>query len=110
MCFGGIYGLSLAYKVIFQRPVEPLPQTTGYSTVSFPIVLTKSETDAFHEVCKSRKYSVTPVVNSILVLADVETALWVAVQGGIDKFNEMRNVFESADLFAIPTNSINLVS
>jgi hypothetical protein len=56
------------------------------------------------------KSNVTPVVNAILVLADVETALWVGRQGGMDKFNEVKNMFDTADLFHIPINAVDRVS
>jgi hypothetical protein len=61
-------------------------------------------------MCKSQKYNVTPVVNAILVLADVETTLRMGLYGGKDKFNEVKQMFESSDLFAIPINAMDRVS
>jgi hypothetical protein len=64
----------------------------------------------FHKECKAHNSNVTPVVNALLVLADVETALWASRQGGKDKFNEVKQMFETADLFHIPINAIDRVS
>ena len=55
------------------------------------------------------KYNVTPVVNAILVLADVETALWWGCRGGEEKFNVVKQMFETADLFPIPINAVDRV-
>src|ERR1700727_1021145 len=92
------------------RPVDPIPQTSKHSTLSYAIVLTRAETEAFHKKCKAHKSNVTPVVNSILVLADVETALWWGRRQGKDKFNVVKKMFETADLFPIPVNGMDRVS
>jgi len=92
---------------LFMRPVDPIPQTSKHSTLSYAIVLTDAETQAFHKKCKAHKSNVTPVVNSILVLADVETTLWWGRRQGKEKFNVVKQMFETADLFPIPINAMD---
>jgi hypothetical protein len=95
------------------RPIELIPQTSAspkYSTFSYPLVLTRAETEAFHKKCKAHKSNVTPVVNAILVLADVETTLWWGRHQGKDKFNVVKQMFETADVFPIPINGMDRVS
>jgi hypothetical protein len=50
------------------------------------------------------------VVNAILVLADVETTLWWGHRRGKDKFDVVKQMFETADLFPIGINAVNRVS
>jgi hypothetical protein len=92
------------------RPIELVPQTSKYTTLSHPIELNRAETKAFHKECKAHKSNVTPVVNAMLVLADVETTLWWGLQRGGDKFNAVKQMFETADLFPIPMNGMDRVS
>jgi hypothetical protein len=95
------------------RPVELVSETSTspqYSTLSYPIVLTKAETAAFHKECKRHKSNVTPVVNAILVLADVETTLWWGLHRGQEKFNVVKQMFETAEQFPIPINGMDRVS
>jgi hypothetical protein len=51
--------------------------------------------------CKAHKSNVTPVINSILVLAEVETTLWWGYRQGQDKFDVVKRMFDTADLFPI---------
>jgi hypothetical protein len=98
---------------LFVRPVELVSQTSTspqYSTLSFPIILNRADTAAFHKECKRHKFNVTPVVNAILVLADVETTLWWGLHGGQEKFNLVKEMYETADLFPIPINGMDRVS
>jgi hypothetical protein len=92
---------------LFMRPVDPIPQTSKHSTLSYAIVLTRAETEAFHKKCKAHKSNVTPVVNSLLVLADVETTLWWGRRQGKEKFNVVKQMFETADVFPIPINGMD---
>jgi hypothetical protein len=95
------------------RPIELIPQTSAspkYSTFSYPLVLTRAETEAFHKKCKAHKSNVTPVVNAILVLADVETTLWQARHQGGAKFNVVKQMFETTDEYPFPANSMDRVS
>ena len=75
-----------------------------------PIILNRAETEAFHKECKAHQSNVTPVVNSLLVLADVETSLWWAHRQGVEQFNAVKNMFETADLFPVPLNGMDRVS
>jgi hypothetical protein len=95
------------------RPVELVSQTSTspqYSTLSFPIILNRADTAAFHKECKKHKCNVTPVVNAILVLADVETTMWWGLRSGQEKFNVVKEMFETADLFPVPINGMDRVS
>ena len=95
------------------RPVELVsqsPTSPAHTTLSFPIILNRADTAAFHKECKRHKSNVTPVVNAILVLADVETTLWWGLQRGQEKFGVVKEMFESADYFPIPINGMDRVS
>ena len=92
------------------RPVKLIPHTSGYTTLAFPLVLTKAETEAFHKACKMYNRNTTPVITSILLLSDVETTLWWGRQEGPDKFDVVKNMFETADKYFIPINGMDRVS
>ncbi|KAF7968138.1 hypothetical protein HWV62_31760 [Athelia sp. TMB] len=94
---------------LFCRPAYPahLPASTSHSTVNHSITLSAAQTQAFRANCKAQGYLVTPVVNAILVLADVETALRVGTRKGAEAFKEVYQSFQQSQGFSIPANGAN---
>jgi hypothetical protein len=48
-------------------------------------------------------------VNSILILAEIETTLRLGFNAGKDDFDEVKQVLESADIFPIGFNAVDRV-
>ncbi|KZP30497.1 hypothetical protein FIBSPDRAFT_884044 [Athelia psychrophila] len=94
----------------FHRPVYSKDPThsTSHTTLSHPVKLTAVQTQAFRDNCKAHGFTVTPALNAILVLADVETALKTGKRKGTDALREVHQSFlPSADGFFIPVNGVN---
>jgi len=100
------------------RPIELIPPTSptsptapAHTTLSYPIILSKASTASFHKACKKHKSNITPVINAILVLADVETTLWWGLRSGgqEEKFGVVKEMFESSEYFPIPINGMDRV-
>ncbi|KAF5374193.1 hypothetical protein D9758_004592 [Tetrapyrgos nigripes] len=68
------------------------------------IVLTKEQTEAFNLACKRHRCSITAAINSIFLLADLETELRCAADSKGDDWDQLLDSFHQADLFSLPFN------
>lgn len=79
---------------------------SGFDTRRFSITLDLAQTSAFYAACKSKKRTLTPVINALLILAEVETAIRLSGQ----HYGESRRDLELADVFPITVNVVDRVS
>jgi len=85
--------------------VHPLIETPNWETVrsrQTDIKLSRKETSELHSICKSRKVTVTSLLNSLCILADVHTALQIPRdQAGL---HTVHKDFESAEAYVVQNN------
>ncbi|KAF8904751.1 hypothetical protein CPB84DRAFT_1745765 [Gymnopilus junonius] len=87
----------------FLRPLIESTQWEGLPSKQAEIMLSQAETSAFHAVCKKHGTHVTAVLNSIHIIADVETALRVAANTS-SKSSEVYEAFHKSDVYPVFTN------
>jgi hypothetical protein len=59
--------------------------------------------------CKRHKASLTAVINSILVLAEIETILQVAADASVDEFAKIIESFRTSQVFTVAVNIADMV-
>lgn len=101
----------ISLQNFFFRPVysKDLSDSAAHGAVSHQITLTAAQTQAFRANCKAHGFTVTPVVTTLSVLAEIETALTVGVRKGPEAFKEVHESFMNSDGFFIPVNAGNRV-
>jgi hypothetical protein len=60
--------------------------------------------------CKKYKTSLTAVINSILVLAEVETILQLAADAPTDEYAKIIESFRTSEVFTMSVNIADMVS
>lgn len=73
------------------------------------IGLTREETIAFYNACKKNRRAVSAVVNAILIIADVDTALRLGAIAGADELENIKQIVEASESFPVAINAADRV-
>ncbi|KAF5367427.1 hypothetical protein D9758_003671 [Tetrapyrgos nigripes] len=73
------------------------------------IVLTKEQTDAFNLACKQHRCSITAAINSVFILADIETELRIAADAKGEVWERVLESFHQSEFFTVAVNVSDLV-
>jgi hypothetical protein len=81
-----------------------------HENVTSLLKLTREETAAYRTACKKRGRTATHLMNALLVLAELETALrWAIVHGGEDILAQTAGAYEQATHILFAFTFINQV-
>ncbi|KAK7454654.1 hypothetical protein VKT23_011407 [Stygiomarasmius scandens] len=72
------------------------------------IVLTKEQTAAFNQACKRYRCSITAAINSVFILADIETDLRCAASAEGKVWEEILDSFNQSAFFTVMVNVSDL--
>ncbi|KAF5338159.1 hypothetical protein D9758_014708 [Tetrapyrgos nigripes] len=99
-----------AEPVQFQRFLRKEREVAGPDEISHSIRLSPEQTKAVMVNCKKYRASLTAVVNSILVLAEIETSLQLAADASPDEYARIIESFRTSDVFTLGVNIADMRS
>ncbi|KAF5371612.1 hypothetical protein D9758_003491 [Tetrapyrgos nigripes] len=94
----------------FQRIPLQECQVAGSDEIYQLVCLSVEETKAVLTNCKRYKASLTAVINSILVLAEIETVLQLAADASPDEYAKIIESFKTSDVFTVAVNIADMHS
>jgi hypothetical protein len=97
-------------QVQFERILIEKRPVTGPNIITHSIRLSPEQTKAVMINCKKYKASLTAVVSSILVLADVEMILQLAADASPNESARIMESFKTSDVFPVGLNIADMVS
>ncbi|THU76011.1 hypothetical protein K435DRAFT_904621 [Dendrothele bispora CBS 962.96] len=94
-------------KKLFIRPgVDRTSSRPG--NLSRRITLSREQTKAFNFACKKHGLNATGVINSLLILADLETILRLAKEKDPELYHQLISQYETTEAFPVPVNIIDM--
>ncbi|KAF9547930.1 hypothetical protein CPC08DRAFT_769342 [Agrocybe pediades] len=86
----------------FLRPLIETPQWERLPDRQADIKLSRQETLALHAICKGKKVTITALINSLCILADVQTAFHAAPDNA--SLERVLEYFKAAEVYVVRHN------
>ncbi|KAF5372194.1 hypothetical protein D9758_005047 [Tetrapyrgos nigripes] len=94
-------------STLFTRPaVERIPGRP--ESIDARVALSKEQTKAFNFACKRHRVTATVAINSILILAELESLLRLAKEKSPEQYAQLVSQYESAEGFPLLGNIVAL--